>query len=87
MKVVKFMALLLFVVATPYLASSQDRDVSEVTGQAPKRKTMGPTSWLKDGEGYSIMEWNENVKGGDIVRYEAADQKRTVLIPAEKFID
>lgn len=81
------MALLLLVVATPFLAFSQEQDVSEVTGQAPKRKTMGPTSWLKDGEGYSIMEWNETVKGGDVVRYEAADEKRTVLIPAQKFID
>ncbi|MFI3322254.1 MAG: S9 family peptidase [Rikenellaceae bacterium] len=87
MKGIKLMALLLLVVATPFLAFSQEQDVSEVTGQAPKRKTMGPTSWLKDGEGYSIMEWNETVKGGDVVRYEAADEKRTVLIPAQKFID
>lgn len=52
-----------------------------------KKRSFGPITWLKDGEGYSVMEWNAAVGADDIVRYEAKDEKRSILIPAEKFID
>ncbi len=86
-KIKMIIVLLLLTVAFPFLAQSQDRDVEEVTGRAEKPKAMGPTVWLEDGEGYSVMEWNNKVKAGDVVRYEVKDLKRTILIPAEKFID
>lgn len=50
-------------------------------------KGAGSVSWLKDGAGYSRKEFNQQMKGYDIVRYEAADNKRSVIVPCSKFID
>lgn len=45
-------------------------------------KGMGAMHWLKDGEGYSRLERNKETGGTDIVRYEASDNRRSVLVPA-----
>lgn len=50
-------------------------------------KGMGAMQWLKDGEGYSRLEHNPATGGTDIVRYEAADNKRSVMIPSSMLID
>lgn len=81
------LSVLLSIVALPLFAQSNDGNVDEITGRAPKKRVLGPISWLKDGEGYSTLEWNDEVKANDVVRYEAKDDKRSILIPAEKFIN
>jgi dipeptidyl-peptidase-4 len=50
-------------------------------------KGIGGVRWLKSGDAYSKIEPSTTVKGGsDLVSYDAATNKRTVLIPAEKLI-
>jgi dipeptidyl-peptidase-4 len=50
-------------------------------------KGIGGFRWLKSGDAYSKIEPSTTVKGGsDLVSYDAATNKRTVLIPAEKLI-
>jgi dipeptidyl-peptidase-4 len=50
-------------------------------------KGIGGLRWLKSGDAYSKIEPSATVKGGtDLVSYDAATNKRTVLIPAEKLI-
>ena len=44
-------------------------------------------AWLSDGSAYTILEPSGNgVKGGDIVSYDAATGKRSVLVPAAKLV-
>lgn len=78
-------SLLLCFALSPCFA--QSNDVDEITGRAKKKRVLGPITWLKDGEGYSTLEWNSKVGANDVVRYEAKDDARSILIPAEKFID
>ncbi|MBQ3153272.1 MAG: S9 family peptidase, partial [Bacteroidaceae bacterium] len=87
MKLTKLLinALLLCFALSPCFA--QSNDVDEITGRAKKKRVLGPITWLKDGEGYSTLEWNSKVGANDVVRYEAKDDARSILIPAEKFID
>ena len=50
-------------------------------------KGIGPLRWLKSGDAYSKVEPSATVKGGtDLVSYDAATNKRTVLISAEKLV-
>jgi dipeptidyl-peptidase-4 len=50
-------------------------------------KGIGGFRWLKSGDAFSKIEPSPTVKGGqDLVSYEAATNKRAVLIPAEKLI-
>ena len=50
-------------------------------------KGIGPLRWLKSGDAYSKVEPSATVKGGtDLVSYDAATNKRSVLIPAEKLV-
>jgi dipeptidyl-peptidase-4 len=46
----------------------------------------GPVRWLKDGEGYSTLEWNKSIVGKDIIRYEAKSGKRSVLVDASTLV-
>ncbi len=47
---------------------------------------FGPVRWMKDNKGYSTLEKNTGVDGGDIVRYEAISGDRTVIVSADKLI-
>ncbi len=48
---------------------------------------FGPARWLGDGSGYTTLEPSKTVKGGtDIIKYDAATGKRSILVPAEKLI-
>ena len=74
-------SLLLCFALSPCFA--QCNDVDEITGRAKKKRVLGPITWRKDGEGYSTLEWNSKVGANDVVRYEAKDDARSILIPAE----
>ena len=70
--------------------SAQERDLTleDVTENYPvKTVYLSQTEWLEDGDGYAKIEFNEEAGGYDIVRYEAKDGKRSVLVPAERMID
>ena len=58
-----------------------------VGGRMFSSRGAGTVSWLKDGDGYSRLEPNETMGGMDIVRYEAADNRRSVIVPSEKLIN
>ncbi len=45
-----------------------------------------PVRWLKDSNGYSTLEINEETGAPDIVRYEARTGKRSVLISSKQLI-
>ncbi|HUR99832.1 MAG TPA: DPP IV N-terminal domain-containing protein, partial [Pyrinomonadaceae bacterium] len=48
---------------------------------------FGGFRWLKDGNSFAKLEPSPTIKGSmDLVRYEAATNKRDVLLPAEKLI-
>ena len=50
------------------------------------QKSFGPARWMKDNEGYSTLEQNNEFGGKDIIRYEAKTGNRKVLVSAEKLI-
>ncbi|NHE58171.1 S9 family peptidase [Cyclobacterium sp. GBPx2] len=50
------------------------------------QKRFGPIRWMKDSEGYSSIEKNEETGGEDIVRYEAATGARKMLVSSEELI-
>ena len=47
---------------------------------------FGGMKWLKDGNGYSRLEANDETGGMDIIRYDAATGNKNVMIPASKLI-
>jgi len=49
-------------------------------------KGYGPVRWMKDNNGYSTLEANQDVGGRDIIRYEAKSGKRSVLVSAKTLI-
>ena len=50
-------------------------------------KRFGPARWLNQGTSYTTVEPSATVKGGeDIVEYETATGKRTLLVSAEKLL-
>ncbi len=51
-------------------------------------KRFGPARWLNQGASYTTVEPSATVsKGEDIVEYETATGKRTVLVSAEKLVE
>lgn len=62
-------------------------DMALKGGVFSQTKGAGSVSWLKDGNGYSRKEYNDQMKGYDIVRYQAQDNKRSVIVPCSKLID
>lgn len=50
------------------------------------QKGYGPVRWLKDGKGYTTLEWNKDIVGRDIVRYDAKSGDRTILVDATSII-
>ena len=51
-----------------------------------RQNRFGPIRWMKDGNGYSSIERNQNLEGDDIVRYDAASGNRSVLVDARQLI-
>ncbi len=50
-------------------------------------QSFGPARWIDGGAGYTTLETSATLKGGrDIVRYDTATGKRTVLVAAERFV-
>jgi len=50
------------------------------------QERYGPVRWMKDSDGYSTLEINEETGAPDIVRYEASTGKRSVLISSGQLI-
>jgi len=50
------------------------------------QERFGPVRWMKDSDGYSTLEINEETGAPDIVRYEASSGKRSVLISSKQLI-
>ena len=50
-------------------------------------QSFGGMKWLKDGNGYSRLEANADTDGMDIIRYEAANGNKSVMISADKLMD
>ncbi len=50
--------------------------------QTYSARGVGPTRWLADGSGYTVLEPNDN-GGHDIVRYHPETQARTILVNAD----
>lgn len=46
----------------------------------------GPVRWMKDNKGYSTLEYNEETRGRDIVRYTALTGKNSVLVSSSQLI-
>jgi dipeptidyl-peptidase-4 len=89
----KISLLLIFVVATCVAAQTQSTDPSLLTidrifeSSDFDPKGIGGLRWLKSGDAYSKIEPSPTLKGGtDLVSYDAATNKRTVLVPAEKLV-
>ncbi len=83
-----FLLLLICSVAViPSISYAQSNDVDQITGRAVVRKAMGPTEWLKDGGSYTVLEWNDEVGGSEIARYNVKSNERSVIASAEMFID
>lgn len=68
-------------------ADSGDLTIDRIFNSAefmPKR--IGGFKWLK-GHNYATLEPSPTLKGGlDLVRYDIATQKKSVLVPAEKLV-
>jgi dipeptidyl-peptidase-4 len=54
--------------------------------QTYRQKNYGPVRWMKDNQGYSTLEANQESGGTDIIRYDAQYGKRTVLVSAKQLI-
>ncbi len=46
----------------------------------------GPVRWMKDSDGYSTLEMNQETGAPDIVKYDAKTGQRSVLISSKQFI-
>lgn len=76
-------------------SSTKNRMAGEFTiedavgGDFLNTKGAGSIDWLKDGERYSKIEASDNGDGTkkDVVAYRAKDNRREVLIPADKLVD
>ncbi|MEX2231751.1 MAG: S9 family peptidase [Cyclobacteriaceae bacterium] len=51
-----------------------------------QQKSFGPVRWMKDNMGYSTLEPSEKLKGDDIVRYNAKNGERSLIVSAEQLI-
>jgi dipeptidyl-peptidase 4 len=66
----------------------QPLTVDRIFGQNAIRTESGGSlgEWTPDGLGYYAIEKAKSGAGSDLVRYEVADGKRTVLVPASELI-
>ncbi len=49
-------------------------------------KDIGQLRWMKDNKSYSTLEFNSEVKGNDIVRYDAASGTKSILVNAHQLL-
>jgi dipeptidyl-peptidase-4 len=91
----RFRFLFLFLLLVPHVLQAQQpaQDTSRLTLERifnsdefqPAR--FGGFRWLKDGNSFAKLEPSPTIKGSmDLVRYDAATNKRDILLPAEKLI-
>ncbi|HEX6126940.1 MAG TPA: S9 family peptidase [Pyrinomonadaceae bacterium] len=88
-----FRFLFVLLLLLPYAAEAQQADASRLTverifaGNEFQPASFGGFRWLKDGNSFAKLEPSPTLKGSmDLVRYEAATNKRDVLLSAEKLI-
>ena len=51
-----------------------------------RSRGIGQLRWMKDNKSYSALEYNAEVKGEDLVRYEVESGSRSVLVNARQLI-
>lgn len=51
-----------------------------------RQRGFGPVRWMKDSKGYSSVEAKKDGGGNEIIRYEAQNGTRTVLVSAEQLM-
>lgn len=56
-----------------------------VAGTVINTRGAGAVNWLKDGKRYTRLERNDSLHGQDLVAYTAADNRREVLVAADRF--
>jgi dipeptidyl-peptidase-4 len=49
-------------------------------------ETFGPSAWTPDGNGYTTVEPTPGGRGSDLVQYDAATGRRTVIVPAARLV-
>lgn len=70
------------------VAQQKKITLDEVVVKSPIETMFLPAiQWLEDGNGFSKVEVNKETGGNEIVRYEAKDNARKVLVPASMLID
>ena len=87
----KLIRKLLFVITifSAYVVEAQQSSLTLediFTNGTYSQKGFGPVRWMKDNNGYSTLETNQEHGGKDIVRYDASTGARIVLVSAEKLI-
>lgn len=80
-----------FILSFPALAQTNDSSLLTIdrifNSDEFAAKSVGGFTWLKSGNAYAKIEPSESVKGGtDLVSYDAASGKRTILLSAGKLI-
>ncbi len=79
--------LFLAVKASPVSAQPAQLSLEDIfANNVYAQKSVGPFRWMKDNEGYSTLEPNPHLQGQDIIRYEAKDGTRKVIVSAEQLI-
>ena len=88
----KIFLLWLVLIAVPAFALAQTGDPALLSidrifnSDEFNPKNIGQVRWLKSGDAYSKIERRANGAGVDLVSYDAATNRRDVLISAEKLI-
>jgi len=89
----KILLLWILLINVCFFAQSQQTDTSQLNidrifnSNDFNAKGIGGLRWLKSGEAFSKIEPSSSVKGGtDLVSYDAATNKRAVLVSAEKLV-
>jgi dipeptidyl-peptidase-4 len=87
----KLIRKLLFVITifSAYVVEAQQSSLTLediFTNGTYSQKGFGPVRWMKDNNGYSTLETNQEHGGKDIVRYDASTGARIILVSAEKLI-
>src|SRR5688572_2504069 len=90
-----FRFLFILLLFLPYVSEAQQPapDASRLTverifaGDEFQPARFGGFRWLKDGNSFAKLEPSPTTKGSmDLVRYDAASNKRDILLPTEKLI-
>ncbi len=89
-KSLKELLLLMFMFSCLISFSQQNKPALTLediyVNQTYRQKNFGPVRWMKDNQGYSTLESNNEKGGTDIIRYDAQSGKRTVLVSAKQLI-